>query len=152
MSQRLHPPLGRYLSPRLHGFVHFFYVARQHGFELYLHPLALPFQSPLPLSRSCLIHSSPGVGAADEDDSESVPNSAAAVATAKSKLLTQVARKAVVESIVPIVIELKRYLERQRSPLLRDIFLFLREVAFPILHNLLPPIPYAIIDYISHHT
>ncbi|KAL3898062.1 MAG: hypothetical protein SGPRY_012919 [Prymnesium sp.] len=72
--------------------------------------------------------SSSGLGAADEDDSEAVPNSAAAVATAKSKLLTQVARKAVVESIVPIVIELKRYLERQRSPLLRDIFLFLREL------------------------
>lgn len=77
---------------------------------------------------------------------------------AKSKLLTQVARKvslaiawllarisrqvlsclnvpgvrncpqAMVESIVPIVIELKRHLENDRSPLLRDVFIFLREL------------------------
>ena len=29
---------------------------------------------------------------------------------------------------VPIIIELKRHLEAERSPLLRDVFLFLREL------------------------
>jgi len=40
----------------------------------------------------------------------------------------QVARKATVEAIVPVVVELKRFLESNHSPLLRDLFLFLREL------------------------
>ena len=71
--------------------------------------------------------SSVGAGGADEADEE--PETAAsAVSSAKSKLLSAVARKATVETIVPIVVELKRHLEKVRSPLLKDIFLFLREL------------------------
>ena len=50
----------------------------------------------------------------DGDDDDDAPPAAAASAAAnaaRGKLLTQVARKATVESIVPIVIELKRHLE-----------------------------------------
>ncbi|KAL1499117.1 hypothetical protein AB1Y20_013629 [Prymnesium parvum] len=67
-------------------------------------------------------------GGEEADEGEAASNPAAAAASAKSKLLSLVARKAMVESIVPIVVELKRHLEQQRSPLLRDIFLFLREL------------------------
>ena len=52
----------------------------------------------------------------------------AAAANAKAKVLSLVARKAMVEAIVPIVIELKRHLEGARSPLLKVVFLFLREL------------------------
>ena len=77
---------------------------------------------------------SSGVGqsAEDADDADAGNGSAgstpAAVAAAKSKILSLVARKAMVESIVPIVIELKRHLEGARSPLLKDVFVFLREL------------------------
>ena len=68
-------------------------------------------------------------GTGGEDEGEAEPATAGgAAAAAKSKLLSAVARKAMVESIVPIVIELKRHLEGARSPLLKDVFLFLREL------------------------
>tara|TARA_B110001469_G_scaffold79948_1_gene75657 strand:+ start:77 stop:856 length:780 start_codon:yes stop_codon:yes gene_type:complete len=68
-------------------------------------------------------------GAADEADEGGAPNAAAAAAaSAHGKLLSQVARKATVEAIVPVVVELKRFLESNHSPLLRDLFLFLREL------------------------
>ena len=70
-------------------------------------------------------------GAVDEatEGDAGVPAAAAAAANAaRGKLLSQVARKATVEAIVPVVVELKRHLEQQHSPLLRDLFLFLREL------------------------
>jgi len=70
-------------------------------------------------------------GAVDEaaEGDAGVPAAAAAAANAaRGKLLSQVARKATVEAIVPVVVELKRFLEQQHSPLLRDLFLFLREL------------------------
>tara|TARA_B100000795_G_C22688898_1_gene394798 strand:+ start:110 stop:898 length:789 start_codon:yes stop_codon:yes gene_type:complete len=69
-------------------------------------------------------------GAADDADEGGAPNAsaAAAAASAHGKLLSQVARKATVEAIVPVVVELKRFLESNHSPLLRDLFLFLREL------------------------
>lgn len=63
---------------------------------------------------------------ADGDLSET--SSRGSVTAVKSRLLSVVARKAMVESIVPIVIELKRHLELLRSPLLKDVFVFLREL------------------------
>jgi len=60
----------------------------------------------------------------------------AAAAAAKGKVLSLVARKATVEAIVPIVVELKRHLEKHRSPLLRDVFLFLRELLRDHKHHL----------------
>ncbi len=68
-----------------------------------------------------------GSANADEADSEE-PTASSAAAAAKGKLLSLVARKATVEAIVPVVIELKRTLEKSHSPLLRDVFLFLREL------------------------
>lgn len=67
-----------------------------------------------------------GGGSASEEAAED--EAAAASASARGKILTAVARKATVESIVPIVIELKRFLEREHSPLLRDLFFFVREL------------------------
>jgi condensin-2 complex subunit D3 len=67
-------------------------------------------------------------GAHGDDGDEAAPSASSAAAAAKGKVLSLVARKATVEAIVPIVIELKRYLEKHRSPLLRDVFLFLREL------------------------
>jgi hypothetical protein len=67
-------------------------------------------------------------GAAEDADDGEAATAGAAANAAKSRLLTAVAKKAAVESIVPIVIELKRHLESVRSPLLKDVFLFLREV------------------------
>jgi hypothetical protein len=49
-------------------------------------------------------------------------------AAAKSRLLSQVERKAMVESIVPIIIELKRTLEAANSPQLRLVFVLVREL------------------------
>lgn len=63
-----------------------------------------------------------------DDGEEAAPTASSAAAAAKGKVLSLVARKATMEAIVPIVIELKRFLEKFRSPLLRDVFLFLREL------------------------
>jgi len=74
----------------------------------------------------------------DEDDVveetiENLPdaNSAAAtqkLADAKCKILSKIVKKNVMENIVPIVIELKKLLEKHRSPLLGDLMLFLKEL------------------------
>ena len=81
-----------------------------------------------------------GGGAAAEEDNEVADGGAAGgtagkeaemrikEAAAKSRLLSQVERKAMVESIVPIVIELKRTLEATNSPLLRHVFVLVREL------------------------
>ena len=66
---------------------------------------------------------------ADDDEDDTVDHKGKdRGAAAKAKVLSAVARKAMVESIVPIVIELKRYLESARSPLLKDVYLFMREL------------------------
>ncbi|RDD41814.1 Condensin-2 complex subunit D3 [Trichoplax sp. H2] len=52
----------------------------------------------------------------------------AAIATAKSKILTQVTRKNTIENIVPIIVAVKKQLETIRSPLLRDMMLYLKEL------------------------
>jgi condensin-2 complex subunit D3 len=48
--------------------------------------------------------------------------------TNKGKLLTQIAKKNAMENILPILMQLKRTLELQRSPLLRDVIFYLREL------------------------
>ena len=68
------------------------------------------------------------ISASSAGTDEAPDDAGEAVANARGKLLSQVARKATVEAIVPIVIEMKRYLEAQTSPLLRDLFRFLREL------------------------
>lgn len=75
------------------------------------------------------ISTAAGGGSANVDEADSEePTASSAAAAAKGKLLSLVARKATVEAIVPVVIELKRTLEKSHSPLLRDVFLFLREL------------------------
>ena len=51
---------------------------------------------------------------------------AAVAAAAKGMVLATIARKNVVESIVPIAMELKRFFEKQRSPLQRDLTLLFK--------------------------
>jgi len=51
---------------------------------------------------------------------------AAAAAAAKGALLTKIAKKNVVENVVPIAVELKRFFEREHSPLLRNLTLFFK--------------------------
>ena len=84
----------------------------------------------LALLASREIKVSAGANKDGDDDDDDAPAAAASAAAnaARGKLLTQVARKATVESIVPIVIELKRHLEGEHSPLLKDVFMFLREL------------------------
>jgi condensin-2 complex subunit D3 len=47
---------------------------------------------------------------------------------AKGKLLSKLVKKNALENIVPLLIELKRLLERKRSPLLADLMLYLQEL------------------------
>ena len=54
-------------------------------------------------------------GTVDEADGDMPAAAAAAAATARGKLLSQVARKATVEAIVPVVVEFKRFLEGQHT-------------------------------------
>lgn len=59
----------------------------------------------------------------DEEDM-----AAAVIATAKKNLITQVMKKNVIENIVPIVTSLKHLLETKRSPVLKELMLYLREL------------------------
>eukprot|EP01133_Synstelium_polycarpum_P002517 gene2517-2876_t len=68
-----------------------------------------------------------GKGAAAGDDEE-VSAAEVAMVEAKDKLMGRIVKKNVVESIVPIIIELKHLLERRRSPLVRELMLYLKEL------------------------
>lgn len=61
--------------------------------------------------------------AADSDVEDEAPLSKAAAA-----LISKIAKKHLVQHIMPIIIELKGLLERAHSPLLRGLMLYLREV------------------------
>ncbi|XP_062580228.1 condensin-2 complex subunit D3-L-like isoform X1 [Saccostrea cucullata] len=50
------------------------------------------------------------------------------IATAKKTLISQVVKKNVIENIVPIVVSLKHMLEKHRSPVLKDLMCYLREL------------------------
>ena len=58
-------------------------------------------------SKEIKLSAATGPAEADAEE-EPATNASAAAANARSKLLSQVARKAMVESVVPIVVELKR--------------------------------------------
>ncbi|XP_053384703.1 condensin-2 complex subunit D3-like [Mercenaria mercenaria] len=53
---------------------------------------------------------------------------AVVVATAKKTIITQVLKKNVIENIVPIVVSLKHMMEKERSPLLKELLMYLREL------------------------
>eukprot|EP01119_Soliformovum_irregulare_P025524 TRINITY_DN9493_c0_g1_i1.p1 TRINITY_DN9493_c0_g1~~TRINITY_DN9493_c0_g1_i1.p1 ORF type:complete len:1075 (-),score=286.46 TRINITY_DN9493_c0_g1_i1:69-3293(-) len=57
--------------------------------------------------------------AVDDEDEE------AAVAAAKEKILTKIVKKNVLENIVPIIIEMKHLLEKNHSPLIKDLMEYL---------------------------
>ncbi|ESO91741.1 hypothetical protein LOTGIDRAFT_233338 [Lottia gigantea] len=62
-----------------------------------------------------------------QDDDEQQPDMAAVVlATAKKHLITQVVKKNVIENIVPIVTSLKYILEKEKSPVLKDLMIYLQ--------------------------
>ena len=42
--------------------------------------------------------------------------------------MLKIVKKNVLENIVPIVIELKRYLEKRRSPMLKNVMEYLKEM------------------------
>ncbi|KAM7435860.1 Condensin-2 complex subunit D3 [Porites harrisoni] len=60
---------------------------------------------------------------ADEGDA-----AGAAIVQARNKFLTQVLKKNMIENIIPIIIELKHMLEKQHSPLLKELMFCLKEV------------------------
>merc|ERR1719392_438660 len=62
-------------------------------------------------------------GMDEEDASEERTEMAAseAVAAAKSRLLTKVSRKHLMERVIPTLVTLKECLEKAHSPLIRDV-------------------------------
>ncbi|XP_022235344.1 condensin-2 complex subunit D3-like [Limulus polyphemus] len=63
-----------------------------------------------------------------QDEVEDGDMAGAIVATAKKTIISQVVKRNVIENVVPIVISLKHRLEENKSPLLKDLMLFLREL------------------------
>eukprot|EP00026_Physarum_polycephalum_P000676 Phypoly_transcript_00677.p1 GENE.Phypoly_transcript_00677~~Phypoly_transcript_00677.p1 ORF type:complete len:1381 (+),score=215.83 Phypoly_transcript_00677:207-4145(+) len=57
-----------------------------------------------------------------EDEQES------ALSAAKGKLLSKIVKKNILENIVPILVELKHLLEQHRSPLLKYLMMYLKEL------------------------
>ncbi|XP_063400127.1 condensin-2 complex subunit D3-L-like [Mytilus trossulus] len=64
----------------------------------------------------------------DEMAGDDEERAAVVMAVAKKTLITQVVKKNVIENIVPIVVSLKHMLEQQRSPVLKDLMMYLREL------------------------
>ncbi len=52
----------------------------------------------------------------------------AAVATAQTKIISQIVKRNVIENVVPIVVSAKHLLEKERSPLLKDLLGYLKEL------------------------
>ncbi|XP_050409981.2 condensin-2 complex subunit D3 isoform X2 [Patella vulgata] len=59
-----------------------------------------------------------------EDEEQDM--AAVVLATAKKQLITQVVKKNVIENIVPIVTSLKYILEKEKSPVLKDLMVYLQ--------------------------
>ncbi|CAG2210196.1 NCAPD3 [Mytilus edulis] len=64
----------------------------------------------------------------DEMAGDDEERAAVVMAVAKKTLITQVVKKNVIENIVPIVVSLKHMLEQQRSTVLKDLMMYLREL------------------------
>jgi len=47
---------------------------------------------------------------------------------ARGKLLSSLVKKNVMQNIVPILIELKKMVEQRKSPLLRDVMMYMKEL------------------------
>ena len=67
--------------------------------------------------------------AGDDDEPETEQEMAGKVMeAAKKKIISETVKKNVIENIVPIIIALKHKLESDKSPLLRELFLYLRKL------------------------
>lgn len=64
---------------------------------------------------------------AEEEDPD-VAAAAKATSVAKATLITKVVKKNMVENIVPLVIALKAHLERVRSPMMKNLMMYLRQL------------------------
>ena len=90
-------------------------------------------------------------GAADEEEPESA---VAAAGAARGKVVSAMMRKHLVESMVPVLVDLKRLLEAGRHPLLSELMATLRallkdhkhEVGHPWSTNRLSPAPHLSAD------
>ncbi len=84
-----------------------------------------------------------GAGADDDDAAPLTAASAtaAAAAAARSKVIAALIRKNVSENIMPVLVELKHFLERHRSPLLRDLLHALKHFS--------KEFPKEVMDYLS---
>ncbi|XP_030849692.1 condensin-2 complex subunit D3 [Strongylocentrotus purpuratus] len=63
-----------------------------------------------------------------DDLVEEMQMAEAVMAQAKTKLISQVVKKNVIENIIPVIIALKHMLEAKHSPLLGDLMLYLKEL------------------------
>eukprot|EP00002_Diphylleia_rotans_P028185 TRINITY_DN5686_c0_g1_i2.p1 TRINITY_DN5686_c0_g1~~TRINITY_DN5686_c0_g1_i2.p1 ORF type:complete len:343 (+),score=75.52 TRINITY_DN5686_c0_g1_i2:249-1277(+) len=61
------------------------------------------------------------------DDNDEEP-AAVAITAARNHILSQISKKNLMENIIPIVIELKHFLERKHSPYLRNLMLYLKDL------------------------
>ncbi len=66
-------------------------------------------------------------GAAEQDDEEGV--TAGPAAAARANLVSKISKKNLVENVVPIVLGLKSMLEKQHSPLLKNVLTYLCEIS-----------------------
>ncbi|KAK7500453.1 hypothetical protein BaRGS_00008360, partial [Batillaria attramentaria] len=63
-----------------------------------------------------------------EEPTDEMELANAAMATVKKTLITQVVKRHVMENVIPVVLSLKRMMEKERSPLVKDLMAFLREL------------------------
>jgi len=66
--------------------------------------------------------------AEEGEDPGAVDVTGKVVAAARGKFLSKLVRKSTLEHIVPVLVELKRMLERKQSPLLRYLMLYMQEL------------------------
>ena len=71
------------------------------------------------------LHSRACARAADDDDVEEAPHAAAQMVKATRQLIGQLAEKSLEQSIVPVLVSLRLCLERQRSPLTKELNAYL---------------------------
>lgn len=72
-------------------------------------------------SDAARVHTTSDGSAAIPDQEEVLENAEAAASAAKNKLLSKIAHKNALQNVVPIIISLKRQLEKIHSPLLRSV-------------------------------
>eukprot|EP00004_Rigifila_ramosa_P024990 TRINITY_DN7363_c0_g1_i1.p1 TRINITY_DN7363_c0_g1~~TRINITY_DN7363_c0_g1_i1.p1 ORF type:complete len:688 (-),score=179.56 TRINITY_DN7363_c0_g1_i1:8-2071(-) len=67
--------------------------------------------------------------ATEDRDGDDFDAATQGVAAATEKIMAQLTRRNLMDNVVPIVVELKRLLEKTHSPLLRDVMMYVRDIA-----------------------